>query len=280
MDGYIKLHRKILDNPVVCKDAEYFSVWLYLLLNATHKEFPALFKGEKIVLQPGQLITGRLSIAEQFNISESKVKRILISLENDQQIERQRSNQNSLITILNWNTYQQSDQQNDQPVTSQRPASDQPVTTNKNVKNVRTKEINNNIPSNEFAESSFEIQIVNSIILSCKELYPNSKVPVTISEKSKWAAEIEKMIRLDKRTEDEIQQALWYAITDTFWKGNIRSAKKFREKFETLIVQSRKKEVQNVGPGRTVAETRKPKTIVDLAIEQGGIGDFGDFSSM
>lgn len=141
MDGYIKLHRKILENPVVCKDADYFAVWIYLLVNATHKEYQAIFKGEKITLQPGQLITGRYAIASQFSISDSKVKRILIGFENDRQIDRQRSNQNSLITILNWDTYQQCDQQDGQPMTDNCPTTDRQLTTNKNVKKERIKDI-------------------------------------------------------------------------------------------------------------------------------------------
>lgn len=104
--GYIKLHRKTLDNPVVCKDSDYLAVWIYLLLNATHKEMPTIFKGQKIILQPGQLITGRKVIADKFNISESKVQRILKTLKIEQQIEQQTSNKNSLISILNWDEYQ------------------------------------------------------------------------------------------------------------------------------------------------------------------------------
>lgn len=147
MQGWIKLHRKLLCNPVVCKDSDHLAVWVYLLLNATHKDYDALFKGKRITLKPGQLLTGRKSISNQLLISESKVKRILLSFENDQQIDRQRSNQNSLITILNWNDYQEHDQQNDQPMTSKRPASDQQVTTNKNVKNVKNvKNIYDQIP--------------------------------------------------------------------------------------------------------------------------------------
>jgi len=174
MQGWIKLYRKLLENPIVCKDSDHLAVWVYLLLNATHEAYPALFKGKKITLEPGQLITGRKSISNKLSVSESKVKRILIELENDHQIDRQRSNQNSLISILNWDKYQdcadvEIEEQNtykihtqknkkndqpvtiqncyitthssesfdnsDQPVTSHRPASDQPVTTNKNVKN-------------------------------------------------------------------------------------------------------------------------------------------------
>lgn len=134
MEGWIKIHRKMLDNPVVCKDAEYLAVWMYLLLNASHDGYKACFKGEKITLHPGQLITGRKSIADKLSINESKVKRILQAFKNDQQIDQQPSNKNSLITILNWDEYQKSDQQNSQQMTSKRPASDQQVTTNKNVR--------------------------------------------------------------------------------------------------------------------------------------------------
>lgn len=137
IDGWIKLHRKMLDNPVVWKDSDHLAVWIYLLLNATHKDMDVLFKNKRITLKPGQLITGRKSIASQLSISDSKVKRVLLAFESDQQIDRQRSNKNSLITILNWCEYQQNDQQNDQQVTSKRPASDQQVTTNKNIKNIK-----------------------------------------------------------------------------------------------------------------------------------------------
>lgn len=119
--GWIKLHRKIFENPVVTKDADHLAVWVYLLAKATHKEYPAIFKGQKIMLQPGQLITGRKSIGEKLKIEETKVKRILTSFENDQQIARQRSNRNSLISILNWQQYQEDAQQNDQPMPSQCP---------------------------------------------------------------------------------------------------------------------------------------------------------------
>ena len=81
--GFIKLHRKLLDNPIVCKDSDYLAVWIYLLLNATHKEIPAIFKKQKILLQPGQLITGRVSIANKLKVSESKVRRIINELKID-----------------------------------------------------------------------------------------------------------------------------------------------------------------------------------------------------
>ena len=137
MEGWIKIHRKILENPIICKDSDYLAVWIYLLLNATHKEIPALFKGKKIILQKGQLITGRKSIASQLKISESKIFRIINDFKSEQQIEQQTSNKNSLISIINWDKYQNIEQQNEQQMNNKRTTNEQQVNTNKNVKNVK-----------------------------------------------------------------------------------------------------------------------------------------------
>lgn len=137
MEGWIKIHRKILENPIICKDSDYLAVWIYLLLNATHKEIPALFKGKKIILQKGQLITGRKSMSNYLKISESKIYRIINDFKSEQQIEQQTSNQNSLITILNWDKYQQNEQQNEQQMNNERTTNEQQVNTNKNVKNIK-----------------------------------------------------------------------------------------------------------------------------------------------
>lgn len=155
MEGWIKIHRKILENPIICKDSDYLAVWIYLLLNATHKEIPALFKGKKIILQKGQLITGRKSMASQLKISESKIFRIINDYKSEQQIEQQTSNKNSLITILNWDKYQQIEQQNEQQVNNKRTTNEQQMNTNKNVKNDKNvKNGRNNISASEETSSA------------------------------------------------------------------------------------------------------------------------------
>lgn len=149
MQGWISVHRKMLDNPIVCKDADYLTVWMYLLLNATHQKTPAVFGGVKIVLNPGQLITGRKVISDKFGISESKVQRILKSFENEQQIEQQTSNKNRLISIVNWTIYQECEQQIEQSMNNKRTTTEQQVNTNNNVNNdnnVINKRVRNFVP--------------------------------------------------------------------------------------------------------------------------------------
>lgn len=82
---------------------------------------------------------------------------------------------------------------------------------------------------------------VEALIHSCLETFPKSRVPDTPQKKWKWAIEIDRMKRCDKLTEEEIRAALCHATHDSFWKDNIRSARKFREKFETLYSQSQNK---------------------------------------
>ena len=160
MEGWIKLHRKTLDNPIVMKDSAHFAVWAYLLLNATHAEKQAIFKGKRIVLQPGQLITGCISISDKLKLNESKVRRVLNDFQNDGQIDRQTSNKNSLISILNWGLYQKSDGQsdgkNDRQPTDNRQTKNQKVTTNKNVFKQESKNERNRIyyPTSKLVGSS------------------------------------------------------------------------------------------------------------------------------
>lgn len=103
------------------------------------------------------------------------------------------------------------------------------------------------VPEKHPRIGAFEFQCVDILVESCLALFPNSKVPKTEAEREKWAIEFERMKRLDHRTESEIVEALTFATTDPFWKTNIRSAKKFREKFETLLLQSRGKKRGHTG---------------------------------
>lgn len=127
MEGWIKSYRAILDNPIVCKDADHYAVWGYLLHNAAHTPTDTVFNGKRITMQPGQLITGRKKIGEFFRIKESKVQRILMLFESERQIERQTTNTNSLISITNWVLYQSGEQQNELRLNNDRTASEQQV---------------------------------------------------------------------------------------------------------------------------------------------------------
>ena len=142
-NGWIKLHRKTLDNPVVMKDPDHLAVWIYLLLEATHVGFPTMFGGEKIMLSPGQLVTGRKKIAEKTGVNEYKTMRVLKLFESEQQIAQLKKRYGTLITILSWDEYQDVAQQdaqqlhNDCTTTAQQLHTKQECKNVKNAKNVK-----------------------------------------------------------------------------------------------------------------------------------------------
>lgn len=55
----------------------------------------------------------------------------------------------------------------------------------------------------------------------------------------RWAKDIDKLIRLNQRTPEEIRRVIrWCQSPGCFWIPNILSGAKLREKFPTLLVQS------------------------------------------
>lgn len=256
MQGWVSLHRKILENPIVCKDSDYFSVWCYLLLNATHDSYDVEFKGKRITLEPGQLLTGRKSISSKFNINESKVQRILKKLEIEHQIEQQTGNKNRLITVLNWSLYQGSEQHIEQQVNNKRTTSEQQVNTNNNV---ITKQQNNE-DKIKYIPDSYEYRIADYLYQSMLNNNPTAKQPNLQS----WAKHIDYMIRIDKRPIEEIGRIIDFSQKDTFWQSNILSTKKLREKYDTLKLQMKR-------PAQTQQQPTKGLTALQRYAERHGI---------
>lgn len=135
--GYIKVWRKMIDNPAVWDDPEALKVWMWILLNVVWDSGRATFHGKTIDLMPGQRTVGRKIIAAECKVHESKVKRILERFKSDQLINTETDHRCTLLTVVSWDRYQKNDQPLTQPTTNERPTNDQPVTTNKERKKER-----------------------------------------------------------------------------------------------------------------------------------------------
>ena len=132
--GWVKLHRKLLDNPRF-KDGDWLKIWMFLLSSATHKERDIIFAGERMTLKPGELITSRKSIVEKTGVEPSKVERVLKMMKSEHQIDQRSDNRCRLVSVTSWDEYQVSEHANEHPVNIQRTSSEHPVNTHKNDKN-------------------------------------------------------------------------------------------------------------------------------------------------
>jgi hypothetical protein len=156
MNGWIKLHRRIWENPRA-KDPEWVAIWVYLLCHANHATTKAVFGGKVIEVKPGELITGRKAISKETGVNEFKVFRVLKCLKSEQQIAQRTSNASSLISIVKWAEYQETAQPNAQPVHSHCTTDAQPVHTPREWEECKEGEEGKNTPltpQGDFALSS------------------------------------------------------------------------------------------------------------------------------
>jgi DNA-binding transcriptional regulator YhcF (GntR family) len=147
-NGWIKLHRKLLDNPIHLKPT-WFSVWVHLLLLANHEDKEFIWNGKKQTITTGQFLTGRKELAKKCGVSPSLIERVLNYLEIEQQIRQQKTTKYRVITILNWNVYQKIDSKSD----NKRTTNGQQADTNKKYKNEKNDK-NNTILATDVARKS------------------------------------------------------------------------------------------------------------------------------
>ena len=110
MEGWIKLHRQIIEHP------DYFSepftrvmAWIDLLMLANHKGMNMYVRGNKVEIKRGDTAIAQETLATRWKWSRTKVKRYLNELEKDRQIVQQKSNVINTISIVNYDAYQSDD---------------------------------------------------------------------------------------------------------------------------------------------------------------------------
>lgn len=83
-----------------------------------------------------------------------------------------------------------------------------------------------------FSPSDREYKFAQRFFNLLQEINPTIKKPML----SRWAADFDLMLRVDKRDEKQLGQVVAYALAG-FWRGKIMSPKKLREKYDTLTTQ-------------------------------------------
>lgn len=149
--GWIKVHRKILENPIF-KKPDAFLLWMYLLLKANHAEAKIAVGNSTVLVKRGQVFTGRKSLSEQTGLSESKIERLLKFFKNEHQIEQQTFTKYRLISIVNFDTYQSTEQETD----NNRTTTEQQSDTNKNDKNEKKNNKEKKIAHSKFIKPTIE----------------------------------------------------------------------------------------------------------------------------
>lgn len=99
--GYIKLHRSLL-NWQHWDDKNTTRLLTFLLVKVNYER--KMWKG--IEIPPGSTVSSYEKLAIATGLTVSQIRRSLIVLENDNQINRKTTNKNQLISLIKWGELQ------------------------------------------------------------------------------------------------------------------------------------------------------------------------------
>jgi len=131
--GWIKLHRQSIENGWL-QNHNLWIFWTYCLLKATHKKTTVTVGYQSVDLEEGQFVFGRDVASKDLKLSVQKIRTCLDVLEKCQNLTIKTTNRYSVITIINWHTYQSDENKNNQQ-NNQQLTNSQPHTRSKEVKN-------------------------------------------------------------------------------------------------------------------------------------------------
>ena len=106
--GYIFLYRCLLDCSI-WEDQDPFdrrSAWIDLLLLCNHRDKQIVFNGEPITIGRGQYLTSVRKLAERWHWSVNRTARYLKLLEELQMVKKDSDNYRTLLTIENYEVFQ------------------------------------------------------------------------------------------------------------------------------------------------------------------------------
>ncbi|NIK10883.1 DnaD domain protein [Alkalibacillus almallahensis] len=247
MKGFIKDYRQELDSLIWSMPPMYHRVWQYLKYMVNHEERKVPFKdGSVITVRPGQHLTSVRNIAKGVGYYEGvtwkepnpkTVRTILQWLEKQSMISVERGKGNrqyTLITLLNWETYQSQSVSSNTKETERNPEVKQVADINKNVKNEKNEEElsnNNNTRDREaFAE------IIEFYKNNCQQGITESPFNFEVIEKlfDEWGYEL-LMASMQVAAQKEAKGTRFIESVLDNWKGagvqSIDDARRYQQQF-------------------------------------------------
>lgn len=136
MDGWIKLHRCLINKPIwAASKPEQKSVLITILCLANHEAKEWIWQGQKFVVREGQFITSLDSLAKKSGVSRKSVRTALANFEKLEFLANESAKTGRLITVINWALYQSQEEAPAKESAKHRQSTGKAPATNKNDKN-------------------------------------------------------------------------------------------------------------------------------------------------
>lgn len=167
-NGYIKIHRKILEWEWY-DDNNTYRLFTHCLLRANWKS--GSWHGIKY--NAGEFITSLATLAKETHLSVSQVRVALNHLKMTGEIADHRHGNARIITVVKWYDYQLDDKPADKPVTDQQQTCDKPLTTDEEVKKERNKEYISHEPEHRLYGIYHNVRLTDDEVQELIRQYPD-----------------------------------------------------------------------------------------------------------
>ena len=247
--GAFQTSRDIFDNPIWQNVVE-FRLFFLIYGKAIFKEDGHTQGGVK--LERGQWLRSYrnlqidLEYVENRSVKKYSLSRIHRAVDNlikSERIKVEDTGLGTLFTVINYSKYQGLEnykQHNENAERTQREREENGNGTereqgwnNNNNDNKGNKENKEPKSENKFSDDSPPVILSRHLFQWVKKNEPKAKEP----NFQTWAVHMDRLIRIDSRTEDEIRQVIDKCQKDTFWSSNILSTDKLRQKFPSLALK-------------------------------------------
>ncbi len=156
-NGWVSLHRTLAPSSLWL--SEKFTrgqAWVDMIMLVNHTEGYIRVRGIRVPLARGQLGWSQKTLADRWGWSRAKVKRFFDELEEDGMIRQQNTKLTSIVTIVNYDHYQNTQQQTNIKTTTDRQQTD--TNNKKNKENKVNNENREFIPPNIETVISFFLE--------------------------------------------------------------------------------------------------------------------------
>ena len=175
-DGYISLHRKIIDNWVF-KNPDHLKAWITILMVVNHSSAKVIIGGKLFSCDRGESLNSLDTWSDKFgrNWNKSKVRRFFNLLESDHMVVTKSEQKTTRLSVCNYDNYQNPRNTDETQMKRKRNADETQVTPNNNDNNDKNDK-NDNKKEKPAWKNNFEeykkmaISAFNTIVTDKKEM--------------------------------------------------------------------------------------------------------------
>lgn len=237
--GCVLLSRKALDSDLMDQSPLVVKLWVWILLKANWRDREQLKRGQLVTtIAEMQEAMSHYSGWRKIVPTKDELRSAYGALSKATRIATRKTTRGMVITVINYGTYQDisayaSHTEDLKGIATEPPATPRDTEEVKEVKNTSCPKPKKPVSPDALRLSGMLADMILKNNPRHTKLSNGSRVKTVAS----WAKDIDKLLHIDKQTPEAVESIISQCQRDEFWRANILSGAKLREKWDTLVVK-------------------------------------------